>query len=437
MILANALQSRFHSSIRKNGRPHSTVVMKAYVSPKQSLKQFTAVESLISGMILSVLLFGVILVKPSSATTRRSTDRVSVSESSRIDDDMLVAAGMFEVDGFVNGDVFAVARDFRLRGTIDGVVLVASEHSNIDGDISNSLAIFSRQAYVGATVRGSAYMFVQKIEIGEEALFSRDVTLFCDSLFMGGTINGKLNCTVGSQVKISGTVDGDLEITSDASIRILETARIGGDLIIHGETSPLDIEDGAVISGEIVRLEGEKSDSNTFSFDDVILLIYLVFAFFVLALITLFLSRSHFQRATTAVKKESLRSFAFGIVALVVGFFVSMALVITLIGIFSAAVLFSVIIVVTFLFGPIYAASGIGALVISSRTRDDLGISLARVFVGLVILFAISAIPYAGGALFFLAGVIGMGAFIIAARPAPKTGNKELQPSSLSAEGTP
>ncbi len=395
--------------------------------PQQPL----SVARLLSGLIIVALIFGVVFAKSSSATTRRSTDRVSVSEDSRIEDDMLVAAGMFEVDGFIDGDVFAVARDFRLRGTITGATLVASEHSNIDGDISHSLAIFSRRAFVGATIRGSSYMFAQKIEIGEEALFYRDVTLFCDTLFMGGTISGKLSCTVGSEVRISGKVDGDLEITSEMDIRILETAQIGGDLIVHGVT-PVDVEDGAVISGEIVRLESEITDPSSFSFDDVVLRIYLLFAFFSLALVTLFVSRAHFQRATTVARKESLRSFAFGIVALVVGFFVSLALSITIVGLITAAVLFSAIILIMVLFGPIYAASGIGALILSSKASTDFGITLARIIVGLVILFAISAIPYVGGALFFLAGIIGLGAFIVAARSAETSGGKELLPPSAS-----
>ncbi len=376
--------------------------------------------------IITFLLLALFLAQPSLATTALNGDKLTVSKDTRIDDDLLITAGVCEVNGYVDGDILALARDFRLRGTITGVGVIASEYATIEGDISHSLAVFSRRAFVSGTVRGSSYMFVQKIEIDEEALFSRDVTLFCDTLFMGGTVSGKLRCRVGSETTISGSVSEDLEINSDKSVRVLETANIGGDLIIHG-TATLEVEEGAVITGEVVRLENQVSDSDGFSFSDLFRIFFVFGTLFTFGAMTLGVSRSHFERSSTAITQDTLRSFAFGIIALTAGAIITMVLIITFVGLLTAAILFALITLFMVLLGPLYVAGGLGMLILSSKRGHGFGVTLARVFVGLIILLAIASIPYAGLILYFLAGIIGFGAFIIGATPKSSSPGKSQQ----------
>ncbi len=364
--------------------------------------------------IAVALLLGLIVVQPVSATIIRGGDKVIFAEDERIDDDLLLSAGVCEIDSYVDGDVLAFSRVYRMSGTISGVGVFFSERATLNGDISHSLLSFSRRILLSGTVRGSSYLFAQKVEIDEEALFSRDVTVFCDSLFMEGSVSGGLRCFVGSIAEISGSVVEDLEIEADKTLRILKTAHIGGDLIVHG-TVELEIEDGAVIVGEVVRLDDEEVASDGFSFGTIFKFFFTLSMLFTLAGVTLTVSRSHFERSTRAVTKETLRSFAFGLIALTAGIVATMVLAITLVGILTAAILFIIIVFIVALLGPIYTAGGIGALIVSSKNGAGIGVILVRLFIGLFILLLLTSIPYLGVVIYLLAGMLGFGSFIIGA----------------------
>jgi len=363
-------------------------------------------------LVVVLLLSGIAFAPPLSATARRAKDRVSISSDSRINDDLLITAGTCKIDGFVDGDVLSFSKDFRLSGTITGAGVILAQKATIDGDIYHSLAMFCQRAFVSGTVRGSGYIFAEKIEIDEDALFQRDASFFADSLFFGGEVSGKLKCGAGAAT-ISGTVGHDLEITSDRTLRVLETAKIGGDLIVHG-SAVLDIEDGAEISGEVIRLEKEVSGG--LSLGHVLSFFFSVGALFLLAVVIFSVARLHFQRSSRAVRKEPLRCLAFGLITFMAGFFVVFMLAITIVGLLAASVLFVALLVALFLFGPLYAASGLGEALIAPRREPGLVLSILRILAGIVLIALLTLIPYAGVALYCLAGFIGLGAFVISAR---------------------
>ena len=362
-------------------------------------------------LVAALLLSGTVFAPPLSATVHRAKDRVTVSADSRIDDDLLITAGTCKIDGFVDGEVFSFSKDFRLSGTITGAGAVFAQTATIDGDIYHSLGMFSQRAFVSGTVRGSGYIFAEKIEIDDDALFQRDASFFGDSLFFGGEVSGKLQCVVGAAT-ISGIVGRDLEITSDRSLRVLETAKVGGDLIVHG-SAILDIEDGAEISGEVIRLEEASSG---LSIGHVLSFFFSIGALFLLAVVTFSVARAHFQRSLSAVRKEPLRSLAFGLITFMAGLFVAFMLAITIVGLLAASILIVVLLGVLFLFGPLYVAGGLGEALIAPRREPGLVLSFLRILTGIVLIALLTLIPYAGVALYCLAGFIGLGAFVIAAR---------------------
>lgn len=228
---------------------------------------------------------------------------------------------------------------------------------------------------------------------------------------------------MGGSADVLGTVTGDLAVMGGAA-RVHDGARVEGDATVLGGS--LDVENGAVIEGDVGIVGGKlrrgeqakiggdveqgkaKLSLSPSSFiGEVGSAITRTALLFVFGAVLLALATRRMEGLQGEVAGRPMRSFALGVVGILVGVLAFVALCITIIGIPIA--------IVALLFAVFGAYAGIcavlatiGAALLRHRTKNP----YVHLAVGCGIFMLISAIPYLGGFVTLAVVLMGIGAVV-------------------------
>src|SRR3990172_3672538 len=97
------------------------------------MKQATKFLAVFALLIMLALTF----VVPARAFDGRDGDKVVIKADEVVDDDLYVSAGVFVLDGTVNGDVIAFGETITINGTINGDLMAAGSTIVINGEVSD------------------------------------------------------------------------------------------------------------------------------------------------------------------------------------------------------------------------------------------------------------------------------------------------------------
>jgi cytoskeletal protein CcmA (bactofilin family) len=236
--------------------------------------------------VLSLLaLFVLTLTRPASAFDGRSGENIVIKSNEVIDDDLYVTAGLFILDGTVNGDLIAMGQTIIINGEVDGDVLTAAQTVVVNGRVTGavrmagSVLLLDEQASVGGDVIAAGYSLEsrQGSGIGQDLLFAGrqlllagDVTRHAHVSTNAFELRGAVGGSVGAGV---GEADGGYAgppptlfmppssvpiPTVDPGLTIAQSARVAGDLQ-YTQSRELSFPAG-VVAGEVTRRE---AGSNT------------------------------------------------------------------------------------------------------------------------------------------------------------------------------
>jgi cytoskeletal protein CcmA (bactofilin family) len=236
--------------------------------------------------VLSLLaLFVLTLTRPASAFDGRSGENIVIKSNEVIDDDLYVTAGLFILDGTVNGDLIAMGQTIIINGDVDGDVLTAAQTVVVNGRVTGavrmagSVLLLDEQASVGGDVIAAGYSLEsrQGSGIGQDLLFAGrqlllagDVTRHAHVSTNAFELRGAVGGSVGAGV---GEADGGYAgppptlfmppssvpiPTVDPGLTIAQSARVAGDLQ-YTQSRELSFPAG-VVAGEVTRRE---AGSNT------------------------------------------------------------------------------------------------------------------------------------------------------------------------------
>jgi MFS family permease len=205
---------------------------------------------------------------------------------------------------------------------------------------------------------------------------------------------------------LGGTIGGDVDVTVQ-NLTVEGNFEIGGDLI-YRSTRDATIADGAIVSGQLIRLPSE----GTF-----VLELWLtiaramsILAFVVSGIILLWLFRHTGARAAGLVRTKPWRTLLVGIGVLLLAPIVIVLLVATIVGL-PVAILLMVLYALGLLMSPVPAVTAFGNRVLGGRG----GLFGAFVLGALVWRLGIEVIPLVGVALYLAALTWGTGGWALAA----------------------
>ena len=335
-----------------------------------------------------------------------TTNIFVVSEDDPITEDVYVTSTAAVVDGLIDGDLIVFSGDITINGTVTGDVIAFSSATvrvNDGGAVGGSL----RGAAVNVTIAGSVgsdvFASAASIVVEETGEVGRDVMAFGGVLRVEGDVGrdvrGRMIRTV-----IDGAVAGDIDVATQ-KFEVGAGAVIRGDILYRSPVGA-SIDQGATVSGTVTRLPTQSN----FVYGVILTLANIVgFLGFLLAgLLALFVLRASGARATGAILNKPIRSFLFGLGAVLVIPAVVVVLAATLVGI-PLAIIVVCAIVVAFVIGPVPAVTALGNRILVNRG------GLFGAFVAGAILwrFGIWIIPVIGGFLYLIALVWGVGAWIV------------------------
>lgn len=348
------------------------------------------------GTVLIVLIFPA----PVLALDTRSGPDVRIGPDETINDDLVIAANRFTLEGTVNGDLMVLAEEITIRGTVNGDVQVLGREVIINGVISENARVGGRTLQLGPASR-----------IGRHVLAAAGRL----EIVRGAEIAGTLSFT-GLQARINGQIGG-------SSNPVERTSQLHGMSLIAmpGSTSAAQITTGP--DGLLVLFHLRRATS--------LLLI---------GLMLLWLWPSLLRTSARRLQERPVAGLLWGFVAipalLVAALVVSIAtgllswafsmlglgdlfsLVLSS-GILAVAGLAVVAAVLLSYVGYLVTAMTIGNLLLGWIPAGRVYQPFLALLVGTILYVAVTAIPQVGPVLSLLALLFGLGGLWLRWRPQP------------------
>jgi len=310
-----------------------------------------------------------------AAAEERTGGTVVVEAGETVGEDLQAVGGTVIVRGTVDGDLQAFAGTVVLEesGTVTGNVQGAAGSITIAGTVGENLEIAG----------GS-------IDVTESA-----------------TIGGDVDTGAGS-FSLDGRVDGTVRVGA-GSILLGSTASVGGDFVYDGE---LDRADGATVDGEI-REDSSISGAEFQGLTGVAEWLFTAYSLaltFVFGAIVLLLAPGVAAAAGLDSREQPARTAGAGLVALVAGPALFVALLLTVVGI-PLALLWLFVYALLLLVGFVLGEYAVGAWLLSLADYENRWLAL---LVGVLAVFALGRIPFVGGIVEFVVLLLGLGALATA-----------------------
>lgn len=416
---------------------------------KQALKKIIALFLIF--LLLTLTTTGDVL-----GSSFQSGERIHISNLHTIDDDLYAWGQLVVVDGVVEGDMIVGCYDFNNNGTIHGSLTAGCYELTHSGKVRGSLRSFGNTTNITGTVGRSLLAMGKVITIGRGARIENDAHLFGGRINMDGTVGGLLSCA-GDRVYITGTIRGDVEIEAE-KISIAPPAHIMGNLTYTCKNeASIDLKSGVIIDGEVEwKLPDQIETDDSSPFIGITLSVSRMLAAFLFGLLLIFLFRQYAGKSLEQLRSRFAVSFATGILLVAIVGLSILILTLSIGGIIGGLVLTSsgnsimgaFLLILFMLLAPIssfvslsggilfYTGKIVLALMIGSwlisRSRKKSDLPGKRVlFVGLLALTILFAIPYVGTLLYLVASLAGAGAILLGIRECHRlTSNDEPDKST-------
>lgn len=291
-------------------------------------------------------------------------------------------------------DLTVTAGTATISGTIDGDLTVFAGDINIDGNVTGDATAMGGSVTISGNVAGNASVVSGYLELSDT-----------------GSIGQSLSAAAGD-VFLNGTVVDDARIDAERLV-VGPSADIGGDLAYA--TQSLSLSDAASVGGDIRSVDRIDVTSEFPAQTNVPFWALSIYGFLVnliLGLILLFIFPERSFRIADLGLEQPLLSVVIGFLTLLVTPVILVLLTVTIIGIPLALIgLFAFLLAVWA--GSVYGAFTVGAWILGYFDVTNRWLIL---FVGLVAVFILGAIPFLGGAVHFLVMLLGLGALVSGAR---------------------
>jgi cytoskeletal protein CcmA (bactofilin family) len=341
---------------------------------------------------------------PAQALDFRRGENVTIEKQETVDGAAYMAGTTLIVDGRVRGDLYCAGQDVIVYGVVEGDVLCAGQHLKIAGEVEGDVRAAGQIVEVLGKVNGSVTLFGQNAYLGQSAVVTQDVNIFASNATLEGKIGRDVLASAQTLTYKAATAR-NAELTAE-SINLQASSSIGGNLNFTSKADSLANQD-QVVAGTATHypynIDKKQEQPKTVGK-------YLAgplywFAAFALIGVLLLLALPRFmQRIEQVSVRQPWLTLGCGFLALLVVPLLSVAAMLSLIGIPLGIIMFASF-VVALLLSEVVAAYAFGRFLADKlgwKTRGQRYIALA---LGLFILLLLALVPILGG-LVMLVGVL-------------------------------
>jgi hypothetical protein len=370
-------------------------------------------SSILPKVLLTLLLAVTMFSCRSWDTSHDRNMRRVFLPASEVHDGWYFGAGdQVVIEGTVNGDAYVAGGLVEVDGTINGDLLVAGGQVNISGTVSDDVRAAGGNIQINGRVGKNISVAGGSIAIGKSGSVGGGILGACGNLSVSGTVARDARVASGA-MSLTGTINGNLDFSGD-NLSVLQGSKIGGNLsACVKKKEHVDIAQGAVLGKVDITTQEMRPLQHILGLRPFRFWVKIVWALTLLlvGLVFAFIFPKQLRNLGLTINQNPGNSFLWGIVGLILIPIASLILLITIIGIplgLLALTMFLWMLYLTQLTLGVFVGHRLFGI------QEKKGWNLFWAFtVGLVIVQALTFIPYVR---FFvvLAGLLfGLGAILL------------------------
>ena len=364
----------------------------------------------------------------SGASGANTGDRPALQ---RLGDDVYAGGRTVVVQEAVPGDAVAAGGEVTMSGRIGGDALVAGGSVSIDASVAENLYAAGGEVRVAGPVGAGARIAGGRVVITQDADIGGAVTVAGGSVTLDGHLRGYALVTAG-RTEVNGRIDGDLRVVG-RELALGPQAVVQGRLDYRG-TQPLRMAEGARVEGGIAEASKDP-DAGVASGMPRGVLVVLVASAILSAAVLLAIAPRASRRVTQALRSRPIVSPLLGVVLLAGLPVAALLLLVTVVGIPLGIVAIAALLALLPL-GLLAAAAALGDAVVERRTPAGTWKRIFATALALLLLFALTRVPYVGWLVWPLALLSGIGAIGFATFGARRTPALQAAPDTQAAQAT-
>jgi len=334
----------------------------------------------------------------------------------RLDGSVLAGAQSISVSGPVTRNLFLAAQSIDVAGAAGGDLDAICATLSVNGRIGGAVRAGGGAVYINGGVGQDVLAGCAALLVGKNSEVRGDVIAGCRNLEVAGTVRGDVKA-VADNITISGAIDGDVEVTAANKLTLTPDARIYGNLRYHS-SKRLDLGNPDAVFGNVEHIElptpKEIEDIKQLKpRPGMLVTFFLPFTILSIvgALVVGFLLVAVWKYALNEGLSRSFahwgRTLGFGAIGFLIGpmtILVAFALIITI----PAGLIALAAYIVCLYVAKVLAGMFTGRLLFRIFGSPDASLWWAAP-VGIVIVFGLCAIPYAGWAIWLASMAVGFG----------------------------
>jgi cytoskeletal protein CcmA (bactofilin family) len=396
--------------------------------------------------VLAALVFLLWPAPNAAAFDRRTGERVVVPAGQTVNDDVFAAGRSISVDGTVHGDVFAFGESVTVAGIVDGDLIAAGNRIVVDGQVTGSVRAASQYLELNGAVGRNVSVAGQQLDLGRGGRVAGNWLGAGEVLSIDGDVGGSLAAAV-HDFNVQGRVGEGAEVAIE-SISFGPGARIGGDLTYYADhevTVPAQAVTGRVdyhYTQRAQRHDPAASPAHALRAIGNFFSLTWLAGSAIAGLLVVRLFPRLVASFLHALETRPLPSLGLGVLTLIGTIPVAVIVGITIVGIPLSLLLVAGYFSGLFV-GWLLLAAAAGTILIGLVRRGHAGHHSWSFLLGLLVLYAATRIPVAGGLIMFVGTSLGLGALLVAtyqlwrsghptnAAPAPAPGIAPVSPPSV------
>ena len=346
-----------------------------------------------------------------AAQSFQSGGSVSIPSSEVREGDLYAAGESVRINGRLDGDLLAASRLVLVDGRVDGDVFAAADTVDLRGPIGDSTRVAAQTLTVDSAIDGNLLAAVSELVVTENARIAGGIVGTAARVEIDGAVGDGARLAAG-EIVIRGTVHGDARLFADR-VDLEPGARITGDLRYQAR-SPLSPEAAALVEGAVRYDEPPDESEEGGTPWGVLFWFWQTLAALLTGMLVVALFRGGVQRLAAAMAEETTLSALSGFAAFLLVPVAAIIVMVTLVGLpigLAAALLFGLALYAAKL--PIAVWIGDRLLGLAGRQNAS---PYAAMALGVLLLYLLFAVPYAGWLFWLGATWLGLGAMVVSAR---------------------
>lgn len=320
----------------------------------------------------------------------RTGEIVSVDATQELGGDFYGFGSQVIISGAAQNDAYLGGGTVTVNAPIAEDLTVAGGVIQVHGDVGDDVRVVGGEVTIAKPVKGDVVVLGGVLTILSTATVEGDVLFFGNQLTVDGVVTGSVHGTAET-IRLNAPVHGDVSVQATNQFTIGDSAQLKGTVTYTSPNEAVRAQ-GAVLDGEMQRLQTATPEPDTRSVVRIVLLMLGTLGFAALALFVV--GKKYVERI---VEHSTVRTGVSGLIGL--GMFIAIPLVCLMLGAsviggFVAILLFLMYLISILLavaLSPIFIGHVCERIILKRKT-----LTVFTIMGGVLLFFGVLVIPFVG-----------------------------------------